>query len=92
MNSHTRETKEPTQKEKDACIEDVQPTYVSVSDPEEDNSSGVESFDEDDIYDGSENGDEVIYRFPDSEAQSPVDSMVCPLLPSWSPDFSCHIV
>jgi hypothetical protein len=60
----------------------------SLSDPEDDDSSGVESFDEDDIYDGLENGDDVIYQIPDSEAHSPVDGMVCPPLHPRSPDFS----
>jgi hypothetical protein len=63
-------------------IKVIHPSYVSASDLEEDNSSGVESFDEDDIYDGSENRDEIIYTFLDLEVYSPLGDMVCPPLHS----------
>lgn len=54
----------------------VQDVYLSFSDSEDDNSSGWECFNEDDIYDGSDNGDEIIYQIPDLEAELP-DIMVC---------------
>jgi hypothetical protein len=83
MESHTHDTKGPSIREnRGTSIKRVHPTYISFSDPEDNDSSGVESFDEDDIYDGSENGDDVIYPIPDSEAQSPV----CPPPHSRSPD------
>ena len=72
--------------------------YISLSDPEDEDSSGVESFDEDDIYDGSDNADEVIYQIPDSNAQAPY-KIVCPsysgssrLITSHSPMMSYHLL
>jgi hypothetical protein len=51
----------------------------------DDDPSGVKSFD------GSEDGDEVIYQSPDSEAeaQSTLDGIVCLPLYSCSLDISC---
>jgi hypothetical protein len=92
MKSHTRDAKGAIWKNKGASMKDAHPTHISLSDPEEDNSSGMESFDEDDIYDGSENGDEVIFQSPDANTQSPLYGTVCPPLRSRSLGISHHIV
>lgn len=77
MNSHTRDANaEFIRKPRIRPFHGVKHTYVSVSDPEEDVSSGMESFDEDDIYDGSENSDDIIYEYHNSEDLSPLYGMV----------------
>lgn len=50
--------------------------YVELPKSEYDDSSDMESFNEDDIYDGSENSDEIIYHNIDSHMQL-LDDMVC---------------
>ena len=64
----------------DTFIKDTYRDHISLSEPEDDDPSDVQSFYEDDMYDDSENGDDVIYYGPDSVSPSPVDSMVRPLL------------
>ncbi|KAI9430523.1 hypothetical protein H4582DRAFT_2063686 [Lactarius indigo] len=44
-------------------------TYTGVSNPEDDASSGLESFDEDDMY-GSDNGDDITCNIPDTDEES----------------------
>ena len=66
----------PIKKPRDTPVQDM---YLSFSDPEDDDTSSEECFNEDDIYDGSDNGDEIIYPLPDLEAESP-DGVVCPPL------------
>jgi hypothetical protein len=86
MEFHTHDTKGPVRKDRGASVGGVHPIYIDVSDPEEGDSSGADSFDEDDIYDGSDNGDDIIYHFPKLDVHSSVDSMVCPPLLSQSSD------
>ncbi|KAI9431024.1 hypothetical protein H4582DRAFT_2063198 [Lactarius indigo] len=50
-------------------IPDVRDTHTGLSDPEDDASSGLESFDEDDMY-GSDYGDNVICDSPDTDEES----------------------
>jgi hypothetical protein len=79
MESHTHEIKRPSiRKDGNTYLKDLRHTYTSFSDPEDDVSSGVESFDEDDMY-GSENGDEILSHHPDPEREerSPLEDMVC---------------
>jgi hypothetical protein len=61
MESHTHNIKKA---DTNVFIKDVRHTYNTFSDPEDDVSSGVESFDEDDMY-GSGNGDDIICDDPD---------------------------
>ncbi len=70
----------------------VSHTYTNFSDPEDDTSSGVESFDEDDMY-GSDNEDELLCDSPDLDGESwaPFGGLVCPLPHIQSPDVSCLI-
>jgi hypothetical protein len=60
----------------DTFITDAYRDHISLSEPEDDDPSDVQSFYEDDMYDDSENGDDVIYYGPDSVSSSPVDGMV----------------
>jgi hypothetical protein len=79
MKSHTHNTKRPSiRKDENTHLKDLRHTYTSFSDPEDDVSSGVESFDEDDMY-GSENGDEILSQGPDPdrEENTPLEDMVC---------------
>ncbi|KAI9438064.1 hypothetical protein H4582DRAFT_2076658 [Lactarius indigo] len=61
------------EKDIDMSIKDVHltftRTYTGVSNPEDDASSGLESFDEDDMY-GSDNGDDIICNIPDTDEES----------------------
>ncbi|KAI9438482.1 hypothetical protein H4582DRAFT_2076083 [Lactarius indigo] len=61
------------EKDIDMSIKDVHltftGTYTGISDPEDDASSGLESFDEDDMY-GSDNGDDIICNIPDTDEES----------------------
>ena len=66
------------------------PTDIIISEPDGDDISGVESFDEDDIYDGSENSDDIICCALDLVNLSASDGMVCLSLPSTSSSVS-HI-
>jgi hypothetical protein len=75
MTSHpTQPKKTSTQKEKKPALLE----YTTLSEPEDSMSSGVESFDEDDMY-PVDYDDEAVSDSPDSdeESQSPSGTLVC---------------
>lgn len=95
MESNTLDIREASiRKDKNPSIKDDHHTYTSFSDPEDDTSSSVESFDEDDMY-GSDNEDEFLGDSPDldgardGEPWAPSMGMVCPLPHLKSPCVSC---
>ncbi|KAH9013591.1 hypothetical protein EDB85DRAFT_1899633 [Lactarius pseudohatsudake] len=53
-----------------SCILDVRDTHTGPSDPYDDASSDLESFDEDDMY-SSDYGDDIICDSPDTNEESP---------------------
>ena len=66
----------------DTALEDIMQTTMSLSNPEDNDTSSVESFNEDELYDVLENGDEVVCEHLDF----PMDGTVC------SPLHSCLLV
>lgn len=68
----------------DTALEDIMQTTMSLSDPEDDDTSSVESFNEDELYDVSDNGDEVVCERLDF----PMDGTVCSPLHSCLPAIS----
>jgi hypothetical protein len=60
---------DPIDKDGDASIWDAYRTIYGFSESDDDDSSSGESFDEDDMYDGLENKDDIIYRNPDSDTR-----------------------
>jgi hypothetical protein len=68
--------------EETSTLTNVDRIHTTLSEPEESLSSGVESFDEDDMYPGDYH-DETASDSPDSdgESQSPSEEMVCGTLP-----------
>jgi|ERR1700677_239247 hypothetical protein len=51
-------------------LNDAHRSYISISDPEEDNGSEVLSFDEDDMFELVDNPDEIVVTCPDSDDNS----------------------
>jgi hypothetical protein len=52
--------------DRDPSIEYIHSTFASLSEPEEDDTSDVQSFDEDDMY-GSDIGNDIVVTVPESE-------------------------
>lgn len=74
----------------EASFPEVRHISDDLSEPEDDISSGAESFDEDDMY-GSDNGDDIICGDTDfiRESWPSSERMVCAPPHSRSPDVSC---
>ncbi|KAF8264288.1 hypothetical protein EI94DRAFT_1703367 [Lactarius quietus] len=49
--------------------------HITLSDPDEQTSSGIESFDEDDMY-GSDNSDDIIVLFSDSDSNDDAQTSI----------------
>ncbi|KAN0125449.1 hypothetical protein V8E53_015475 [Lactarius tabidus] len=60
----------------DTCDEYAHPLYTSISDPEEEDGSEVQSFDEDDMF-GLENPDDIVCARPESNSNSNSESPAC---------------
>jgi hypothetical protein len=80
MKSHSKTVKRaPIEKDKETSTHRyVRGTHATLSEPEESMSSGVDSFDEDDMYPGAYH-DEAVSDSLDSdrESKSPSEKMVC---------------
>ncbi|KAF8258435.1 hypothetical protein EI94DRAFT_1708006 [Lactarius quietus] len=50
-------------------------THITLSNPDEQTSSGIESFDEDDMY-GSDNSDDIIVLFSDSDSNDDAQTSI----------------
>ncbi|KAN0141495.1 hypothetical protein V8E53_000740 [Lactarius tabidus] len=59
----------------DTCDEYAHPLYTSISDPEEEDGSEVQSFNEDDMF-GLENPDDIVYSDSDGKAQTSLDDVI----------------
>ena len=85
MDTYTKDLNVDTiNRHTDTALEDIMQTTMSLSDPEDDDTSSVESFNEDELYDVSDNGDEVVCERLDF----PMDGTVCSPLHSCLPAIS----
>jgi hypothetical protein len=91
MGSHSQENNRASirKEKKAALLKSLHTTHTSLSEPEDSMSSGVESFDEADMY-PADYDDEAVSNSPDSDRRSESLSnvMVCPLLRLSSPAVS----
>ncbi len=83
MDSHSNAAKRMSiRKDKIASLTYIQSTHTNLSEPEDSMLSGVESFDEDDMYPVDYDDEPVSDSSePDGESESPSGRVVCP---------SCH--